>query len=650
MAIKYIPYFPEPIEGQAILNNFARTLKYKGNIEIKDKLKRGMPLYEVETTEVIGNNSENMIIRGDCLSTCAYLKDNDIKVDLVYIDPPFASGADYAKKVYIRKNPQVAEAISKAEEELDLDELKEFEEKMYGDVWNKEDYLNWMYENLMAIKSVMSINATIYVHLDYRIVHYVKVMMDEIFGENCYQSEIIWKKDAVGKGAKKQAQYWSRTFDTIISYGNNPIFNTQYADLTEKQLNEFRYTDPDGRKFKRTTLGCYTEESIKKMEEDGYIYVSSTGQKYKKYYLDEYTLMMDSLWTDIPGFGVATSSKELVNYATQKPEKLLERIIKASSNENMVVADFFGGSGVTAAVANKLNRKFIHCDVGINSIQTARDRLVADKAEFTVREIKDGVSLYRNPVQTMDKMKSIIQGLRNEDSLDEYWEGAIQDSKDGMIPVYTPNLMDSTTKLLDKPMMNEIIHKAIPDLPAGVKKVIVYYIDITDIDEIQKFIDEDDSTNIEIELRDLKELLDDVVVEDVVDYKLEEIQETLFKEYKITINNFTSDRVIQKIEEYNEKKYAQSLKGTNKKYTPITISEEGLETIEYVSLDCTNKDGIWHSDSEIKIDGKSSYVIINGEKKKEFWDGTIKSEKKPLRLKVRNICGDETIILIKEGE
>lgn len=646
MAIKYIPYFPEPIEGQAILNNFARTLKYKGNIEIKDKLKRGMPLYEVETTEVIGNNSENMIIRGDCLSTCAYLKDNDIKVDLVYIDPPFASGADYAKKVYIRKNPQVAEAISKAEEELDLDELKEFEEKMYGDVWNKEDYLNWMYENLMAIKSVMSINATIYVHLDYRIVHYVKVMMDEIFGENCYQSEIIWKKDAVGKGAKKQAQYWSRTFDTIISYGNNPIFNTQYADLTEKQLNEFRYTDPDGRKFKRTTLGCYTEESIKKMEEDGYIYVSSTGQKYKKYYLDEYTLMMDSLWTDIPGFGVATSSKELVNYATQKPEKLLERIIKASSNENMVVADFFGGSGVTAAVANKLNRKFIHCDVGINSIQTARDRLVADKAEFTVREIKDGVSLYRNPVQTMDKMKSIIQGLRNEDSLDEYWEGAIQDSKDGMIPVYTPNLMDSTTKLLDKPMMNEIIHKAIPDLPAGVKKVIVYYIDITDIDEIQKFIVEDDSTNIEIELRDLKELLDDVVVEDVVDYKLEEIQETLFKEQQVTINKFVSDRVIKRIEEYNLKKQAQTLKGNDKKYTPITISENGLDTIEYISLDCTNADGVWHSDSEVKIDGKTSYVIINGEKKKEYWNGKIKSDKKPLRIKIRNICGDESIIKI----
>ena len=192
MAIKYIPYFPEPIEGQAILDNFSRTLKYKGNLDVKDRLKRGMPLYEVETTEVVGNNPDNMVIRGECLSACAYLRDNGIKVDLVYIDPPFASGAYYAKKVYIRKNPQVVEAISKAEQEVDIDELKAFEEKMYGDVWNKEDYLNWMYENLMAIRSIMSETASIYVHLDWHICHYVKILMDEIFGEDNFINEIVW--------------------------------------------------------------------------------------------------------------------------------------------------------------------------------------------------------------------------------------------------------------------------------------------------------------------------------------------------------------------------------------------------------------------------------------------------------------------------
>lgn len=613
MAVKYIPYFPEPIEGQAILDNFSRTLKYKGNLDVKDKLKRGMPLYEVETTEVVGDNPDNMLIRGECLSACAYLKDNNIKVDLVYIDPPFASGADYAKKVYIRKNPQVAEAIAKAEQELDIEELKEFEEKMYGDVWNKEDYLNWMYENLMAIKSIMSETASIYVQLDYNIGHYVKILMDEIFGENNFKNEIIWHYI---KGASTNSAF-GRKHQTIYFYSKT---EDTYFDLDLVRIE-------------------YNPETIARAHRGEARYQSVDADT-----LEEKGKNPGDVWSDI--FAVQGNSIQNTDYATQKPEALLERIIKASSSENMLVADFFGGSGVTAAVANKLNRKFIHCDIGVNSIQTTRDRLVADKASFTVKEIKDGVSLYRNPVQTMEKMKSIIQGLRNEDSLDKYWEGAIQDSKDGMIPVYIPNLMDSTTKLFDLPMMNEIIHKAIPDLPVGVKKVIVYYIDITDIDEIKKFLEEDDSTNIEIELRDLKELLDDVVVEDVIDYKLEEIQEKIFKEYQVTINKFVSDRVIQKIEEYNAKKTAQTLKGKNKKYTPITISENGLDTIEYISLDCTNTDGIWHSDSEIKIDGKTSYVIINGKKTKEYWNGKIKSAKKPLRIKVRNICGDESITTI----
>ena len=144
-------------------------------------------------------------------------------------------------------------------------------------------------------------------------------------------------------------------------------------------------------------------------------------------------------WDDISP--LKSHFDEAVDYSTQKPEALLERIIKASTNENMVVADFFGGSGVTAAVANKLGRKFIHCDIGLNSIQTTRDRLVADGAEFDVLEIKDGVQLYRNPVQTMDKIKSLIPGLKNEDSLDSFWEGAISDSKLGIIPVYILSLI-----------------------------------------------------------------------------------------------------------------------------------------------------------------------------------------------------------------
>ena len=189
--------------------------------------------------------------------------------------------------------------------------------------------------------------------------------------------------------------------------------------------------------------------------------------------------------------------------------------------------------------------------------------------------------------------------------------------------------------------MNRIIHQAIPELDASVKKVIVYYIDITSEAEIRKFIEDDDSTTVQIELRDLKTVLDDVVIGDEAEFHTEEVPEGMFPGFRVTIDRFISDRVLGKIMEFNNK----NLLNTKKAFKPIQISEEGLETIEFLSLDCTAADGQWHSDSEVKID-KNGFVILNGAKTKTFWDGTIHSDKKPLRLKIRNICGDETVWVI----
>lgn len=342
-------------------------------------------------------------------------------------------------------------------------------------------------------------------------------------------------------------------------------------------------------------------------------------------------------WTDVPKITSPTDPEKL-DYVTQKSEALLSRIVKMHSNEGMLVADFFGGSGVTAAVAHKLGRRFIHCDIGINSIQTARDRLKTDGAEFDVLEVKDGVQLYRNPVQTMDKIKSLIPGLHSEESLDSFWAGAISDSRLGTVPVYIPNLMDSTSKLLDTVLINRVIHQAIPELDASVKKVILYYIDISGLAEIQKFIAEDDSTSVEIELRDLKNVLDDVVIGDYAEFHTEQTAEGFFDGCTVTIDRFVSDRVLGKIMEYNNKARLNAKKA----FKPIEISEEGLELIEFLSVDCTAAEGEWHSDSEIKID-KLGYVIRNGNKTKEFWDGCVWVDQQPLRLKIRNICGDETV-------
>ena len=614
MPIKYVPFIPEPVEGQAVLGNFNRILRYKGADEVSMTLQRGMPLYEMEKQETVGQNSNgNMVIRGECVSACAYLKEHGIQVDLVYIDPPFASGADYAKQVYIRRNPKVAEAIAQAEQELDIDELKAFEEKMYGDVWDKEKYLNWMYENLMAIKSVMSETASIYVHLDFHIGHYVKILMDEIFGEENYQNDIYWYYYNKLHGATKKV--FPRATDMILYYVKNRDAGFVFHHLTEER-------DKPIKKLKYSFIGGHIQND---KDENGksITYISTERQ-------------IDNVWK--LSMLQPADKEEPVGYATQKPESLLERVITASSNENMLVADFFGGSGVTAAVANKLGRRFIHCDIGVNSIQIARDRLVADGAEFDVLEIKDGVQLYRNPVQTMDKIKSLIPGLRDETSLDSFWAGAISDSKLGTIPVYVPNLMDSSSKLLDTVLINRVIHQAIPELDASIKKVIIYYIDITSEEEIRKFIAEDDSTTVEIELRDLKTVLDDVVIGDHAEFHAEQTSEGFFTGYTVTIDRFISDRVLGKIMEYNQK----AMLNSKKTFKPIEISEDGLELIEFLSLDCTAADGEWHSDSEIKID-KLGYVICNGQKTKTFWDGTIQSDKQPLRLKIRNICGDETV-------
>lgn len=636
MPVKYIPYYPNTVEGQAILNNITRTqrvLRYRENNKVYDRIKRGMPFYEVEPLETVGEPSENLVIRGECISACAYLKEKGIKVDLVYIDPPFASGADYAKKVYLRKNPKLAEKIAEAEQELNIDELKAFEEKMYGDIWQKEDYLNWMYENLMAIKTIMSDTGSIYVHLDWHIGHYVKILMDEVFGEENFINDIIW----CYAGREMEMKKFNPKHDNIFFYGidsSEIIFKTDEVrdDYTENTEKKYRYEE-NGVKFQvrgKAIKGSPIDraDGLSIDYEERY-----PGLTYRQYYKGG-SAPRD--WWQVSM--VNKAANERVDYSTQKPETLLQRIIKASSNEEMVVADFFGGSGVTAKVANDLGRKFIHVDIGINSIQITRDRLIEAKSNFQILEIKDGVSLFRNPQQTMDKLKMLIPGLlQGLTGINKFWFGAMVHSKEGTIPVYVPNLLNTQEKVLDIPAINTIINQELQNLEVNVKKVIVYYIDIDDQKELEKFIKDNNETEIEVELKDLKNLLHDVVIEDIVEFSTTETEGIHLTE----ITKFLSDRLIQKIAQFNQKGNLQSLtKG--KMFDPIIISNEGLELIELIALDCENTVGQWHSTTEIKID-KLGYVIKDGVKSKNFWDGKIISETKPKRIKIRNISGDETI-------
>ena len=322
----------------------------------------------------------------------------------------------------------------------------------------------------------------------------------------------------------------------------------------------------------------------------------------------------------------------------------------------MLVADFFAGSGVTAATAYKLERRFITCDIGLNSIETTRDRLKNIGAEFDVMKVDDGVSLFRNPAQTMDRVKEIIPNLKEDGEIGKFWAGSVSDTKKGKIPVYVPDLKNSQERLLDRAMMSRIVEE-ISKINADIdlKEVRIYYINKIDDAELEK-----EERHRDLRIQIVKEPLRPYLAETIELDKARwdgprEEQDGCFRRWRVDLRWFFSDRVAKKIKDYNEvslaqvNKYNDTHEDNRKTFTPLRISEEGLETIEMVSLDCTSADSQeWHADAEIKIDAKTSRMIINGVKTQKFWQGYIVSDERPLRMKIRNICGDETIFLLDE--
>ncbi len=314
-----------------------------------------LPTQVVERTSFGHPDLEpNRLFWGDNLHVMRQLPPESI--DLIYIDPPFFSGKQY-NVIFGDQN-----------------ELRSF-----IDIWEGglPGYLIWLNARLYEMKRLLKKTGSIYVHLDWHAVHYVKHEMDKIFGVDNFRNEIAWKRDAAGKGAKTVSKQWPRVYDSILLYSKTSdwFFKQQFNAVSPLQIKEYHYQDPDGRRFKRTTLGDYSDKSIADMEKQGLIYVSSTGKKYKKYYLDQARVTIDSIWTDIFGFGVITSSKERIGYPTQKPEALLTRIIRASSEEGGAVADFFVGGGTTPVVAQKLGRTWIACDQSRVAVAITADRL-----------------------------------------------------------------------------------------------------------------------------------------------------------------------------------------------------------------------------------------------------------------------------------
>lgn len=585
-----------PAKGQALLNFQGRRFPDKIEVFETETIeevsgKKQNNLFADET--VLNSDFKNILLYGDCLSACAYLKSNNIKIDLVYIDPPFASGANYAKKVYLRNN---------GKESVNADDNTIGEEIMYGDIWQKEDYLNWIYERLLAIKDVMSDTASIYVHLDWHIGHYVKILLDEIFGEECFRNEIVW----CYSGPSPVNGNYSRKHDIIFFYSKNEkiVFNQPYI------------THKSGLHNTGQVFGNLKSENPLMIEEK-----ESKGKK------------LEDWWIDI--YAGERYRSELLNYSTQKPEALIERIIKVSSNEGMIVADFFSGSGTTAKVANDLNRKFIACDIGINAIQTTRDRLVKSNASFDIIKIKDGLRLFRNPAQTTAKLFSIIDGFKTrfDLNLNSFWDGGLAQSNGTFTPVKFSGIHDKLTKELLDVYLEEIYK--LEDTTGKVNAVIIIYChkDI-DIDQkyLNKLINNIGKTDLKINLVSLDSLLgekkDAIFTPDNADIQISKVE----KSYKVEIKQFFSPYLKNKIDEFNLKKTKSGTVEQDLSKT-VKISNNGLELIESVQFD-TTLDKVWKSN--IGLEDKA------GIKDKIKGVYTLNTDK--FKIKIRNIAGDEIII------
>lgn len=379
---------------------------------------RSTQYYPAQLRERYGEEKDNWINKifwGDNIQVMSHmLKEYRGKIDLIYIDPPFDSKADYKKKIEVK-------GVGKT-----TTDSTSFEEKQYGDIWTNDEYLQFMYERMIILKELLSDSGTIYLHCDWHRSHYLRMLMEEVFGANNFINEIVW---CYSQGAKSKRMF-GRKHDVIYSFSkkeNGFIFNGDDVKIEMKSgktsFGGRIETDEDGRQY-RLVYGSK----------------NANGEtKYYKYYLDEGKIPED-YWTDINS--LQSGVNERTDYPTQKPESLLERIIKASSNSGDIVFDCFMGSGTTQAVAMKLGRKFIGADINLGAIQTTTKRLINVAKELSEDTgVSTGIEVYnvnnydffRNPIEAKNL---IIEALEIQPFPQSgVWDGELDGRMVKIMPV-----------------------------------------------------------------------------------------------------------------------------------------------------------------------------------------------------------------------
>lgn len=340
-------------------NSFSISSSKIDNAEIR-KNKIG----KLHSQSIVQNfQTHNLLIQGDNYDVLNYLVANGFEnqINLIYIDPPFMTNNDFYKIIQLgeeRNDEKIKNA--KNNNNNKKSGSKEFNpvirQRQYKDKWELEEYLDFMYDRLWLLKKLLSETGSIYVHLDENCVHYIKVILDEIFGVEHFRRDIIWNTASLNvagfKGMVRNNWIYSSGHILFYTKSDRYTFNTQYIPHSEEFIKkQYKYQDARGK-------------------------YRVTRRSNKIYIDDDHGEPITNIWNDILSFNyVKTASNESVFYPTQKPELLLSRIIQASSNPGDIVLDCFNGSGTTITVAEKLNRRWIGIDNNPISIQTTSKRI-----------------------------------------------------------------------------------------------------------------------------------------------------------------------------------------------------------------------------------------------------------------------------------
>ena len=419
---------------------------------------RSTQYYPAQLRESYGdaqNGWINKIFWGDNLQVMSHLlKEFRGKIDLIYIDPPFDSKADYKKKIDVRGAKVSSDATS-------------FEEKQYTDIWTNDEYLQFIYERLLICRELLADTGSIYVHMDEKRAHFVRQIMDEVFGQNNFRREIIWDITVLS-GFKSQAQNWIRGHDVILYYAKNigqVKYNKLYQKQSKKYLKRFNKVDENGRRyFDGRGERRYLDDVIKKGKPYGDVWGDVLSYQAVKAQLAEIETLdelsdyiteltddraLSDVWGDIMSFQQIPTAAENSGYPTQKPEALLQRIILSATDPGDLVFDCFMGSGTTQAVAMKLGRRFIGADINLGAIQTTTKRLLTVATElnsvqtvapdeaikytgFEVYNVNN-YDFFRNPVEARDLLIAALEIQPFPQS--DVWDGELDGRMVKIMPV-----------------------------------------------------------------------------------------------------------------------------------------------------------------------------------------------------------------------